>query len=266
MFNQITAIMKSIFPILILAFFFHSCSLEKKSEFETFVSDSYNSDLEEIDDSETKSLLKRRRAKISEVPINPQATEVELPKWITDKQYVTENVDAIKYEPSVLIGAIVRKYEDSSFVVFTASNIRKGDVIPKLEVIENPVNFYERTFSNNAKVNGSFAIGSINILSNQALRIAYTETNYLVAKETDNDLKAKLKAEILENRSANKSDWAFVRGIVTLDCSYTMFMDMGGDVAANASFVSVGAQLYQKSSETNNFRLISIDLEPLWLE
>lgn len=189
-----------------------------------------------------------------------------MPKWITDKQYVTENVDAIKYEPSVLIGAIVRRYDDDSFIVYTASNIRKGDVIPQLEVIDNPVNFFEKTFGSNAKINSSFAIGSITIEHNQALRISYTETNYLIAKETDNELKSKLKAEILENNPvANKSDWAFVRGLVTLDCSRTIFTDLGGEVEANASFVSVGTKLYRKSSETNNFRLISIDLEQLWV-
>lgn len=240
------------------------------NHFKNFVLESYNVESGAWADSNEKSefdFFKKRKAKISEVPVDPQATEIELPKWITDKQYVTENVDAIKYEPSVLIGAIVRRYDDDSFVVFTASNIRKGDVIPQLEVIENPVNFYEKTFSSNAKINSSFAIGSITIEDNQALRISYTETNYLIAKETDNDLKLKLKVEILENnRLANKSDWAFVRGLVTLDCSRTVFTDKGGEIAVNASFVSVGAKLYQKSSETNNFRLISIDLEPLWLE
>src|SRR5690606_35489360 len=103
-FNQITEIMKNIFPILVLTFFFHSCKQETKSEFETVVDNSYNSNLEEASDAKNMSLLKRRRAKISEVPNDPQAAEVELLKWITDKQYVTENVDAIKYEPSVLIG------------------------------------------------------------------------------------------------------------------------------------------------------------------
>ncbi len=263
--------MKKLLFTLAVSLMLFSCGQEKDVQLlSEFVNDSYKySGINALQDDPEfeaeKSRRRNRRARISEVPVDQNIPEPELPEWITDNQYVTSNIAAIKYKPSVLIGAIVRKYEDGSFEVATASNIRKGNILPEFKIVEKPLNFYERTFSNVASLNASFVIGSVNIESDEALKIAYTETSYLIAESTDEQKKEKYKAEILDNPDAKKSDWAFVRGIVTVDCSYSRYKSLGGNVSANASFVSVGLELYQKQGETNNFRLVAIDIESLWL-
>ncbi|MEM9987640.1 MAG: hypothetical protein AAF804_21325, partial [Bacteroidota bacterium] len=50
---------------------------------------------------------KKDRPKLSEVSSAPGATPPKLPDWIANKQYITENVDALKYEPALMLGALV---------------------------------------------------------------------------------------------------------------------------------------------------------------
>ena len=133
------------------------------------------------------NLFGNRRPKLSEVATTP-AEPIKLPDWILKKRYVTENVDALKYEPAILVGALVRLYEDGSFQDYaTTYNVKDDNFPPEMIKVETPSNFYEEVFNNSTSFNANFVIGGLSIALDEVLKITYTETNYAILKKYDQE-------------------------------------------------------------------------------
>lgn len=207
----------------------------------------------------------KRRPKLSEVTTTP-SEPVKLPDWILKKRYVTENVDALKYEPAILVGALVRLYEDNSFQDYaTTYNVKDDAYPPEMIKVETPSNFYEEVFNSSTNFNANFVIGGLSVAVDEVLKVNYTETNYAILNRYDQEKIEKLRAEILKHDVAELKDWALVRGVVILDCTYTRNKKTAASADVSASWVSIGGDFFKQEGNTNNFRLVSIDLEPLFL-
>lgn len=209
--------------------------------------------------------LDKKRPKLSDVIAAP-TEPAKLPEWILRKKYVTENVDALKYEPAILAGALVRMFPDGSFQDYaTTYNVKDDNFPPEMIKVETPSNFYEEVFDSNTSFNANFVIGGLSIAHDEVLKITYTETNYAILKKYDHDKIEKIRAEIEKHENAQLSDWALVRGVVILDCTYNRNKTTSFDANLNANWVSLGGKLFKQEGNTNNFRLVSIELEPLFL-
>lgn len=211
-----------------------------------------------------------KRPKLSEVKPPANGLKVGLPDWIAKKQYITENVDALKYEPALMLGALVRMYEDGSFQDFSVTmNVRKDGVRPEVSSIEKPTNFFEQTFDRASGFDSDFIIGGVSIGHEEMVKVTYTETNYANLTEYDThrmgQIRDQIQTQVQQISGASLKDWAIIRGVVILDCTYSKHQKTEAKATANASWVSVGGQFFQQQGQTNNFRLVSIDLEPLFL-
>lgn len=240
-------------------------SMSETEAFESWAKSTY--DNVKSMDIEVANKRRRRRARIEEVkeatPYDPQ----QLPDWITSKKYVTENIDAIKYEPSLLIGALARIYADTAFEVYPITqNVKKDGDFPELNWIETPTNYYEQTFEQNSRFNTNFLVGKASIGTNKALRVSYKETAYIVLKEFDIAKLENIRSVITANENLNKEDFAIVRGLVIVDCTNSTYSKLEGEVEGSFKFISVGGQLHKEEGVENNFRMISVDLEPLFFD
>lgn len=207
-----------------------------------------------------------RRPKLDKVKEPTKADSLVIPTWISKKQYVTDNVDAIKYEPSLLIGGLVKVFPDGTFEVYTVTwNVRKPNYPMEVSQIEKPTSFYEQTFDSKTRFNSDFLIGGLSIGAEEIVKTTYTETSYLNLKDYDIQKIESLRDYIKSISGANLQDWAIIKGIVILDCTNSKSKKMEADANANASWISANGSFYQQSGSTNNFRLISIDLENLFL-
>ena len=235
----------------------------------SFVRSTYEEEAQ--DATGTRSLFgKKDRPKLSEVTAAPKANPPTLPDWIANKQYVTENVDALKYEPALMLGALVRKYDDGTFQDYSVTyNVRKPDAKPEVSTVETPTNFFEQTFDQKAGFNASFIIGGVSLQTEEMVKVTYTETNYANLREYDVErlemIRGQIKEELPSIPGAKKGDWAIIRGVVVLDCTYSKHQKTEIDAQVQASWVSLDGSFYKQEGTTNNFRLISIDLEPLFL-
>lgn len=211
---------------------------------------------------------KKRRVKLDEVKSPTQQDTVRHPEWLTNKTYVT-SFDAAKYRPSVLLGSIVKRVSDNEFSIFSLTqNVIKPGQSVEIEFLDQPTQFYEYTFTNNTRFNGDFFIGGITIEANQVLRTSYTETGFglLDISQIDRESLRKIRAKLESDPDVNLSDWFILKGIVTVDCINTAYVETDFNADVNASWVSLDAGSYQKSERTNNYRLVSMDLEPLFLQ
>lgn len=207
-----------------------------------------------------------KKPKLSAVVEPTESDTLKLPNWISNKRYITENADAIKYEPEFLMGSLTRLYQEDTFEVYPVTyNVRIDNEPPELSKIDKPVNFFEQTFNSLTRFNSNFLIGGITISKNEILKVTYTETNYVILKKYD-DVKLKnLRNEINKIGGANLKDWAIVTGIVILDCTYSKNIKTQADANIKASWLSADGEFYKQTDDTNNFRLVSIDLENLFL-
>jgi hypothetical protein len=208
----------------------------------------------------------KRKPKLREVKEPTTNDTIKLPDWISNKKYVTDNVDALKYEPTLLVGGLVKTSEDGSFDVYTVTwNISDTKVSPELSQIEKPTNFYEQTFDSSTRFNSDFLIGGASVALDEVVKITYTETNYVNLVKYDTEKLENLRKYILTIPGADLNDWAIIRGVVILDCTNSKSVKMEADTNVSASWISASGSFYQQEGNTNNFRLISIDLENLFL-
>ena len=256
--------MKNLILMILTILVLVSCTNEKKvpKELKTKIKNEYNG----TNTSDNKSLFKRR-PKLSEVKECTLVDTVRLPDWIANKRYVTENVDAIKYKPAFLLGALTKVYDDGSFEIYSVTyNVRLKDDFPVLTKIEKPTNFYEQTFNENTRFNSSFIIGGAYVENEQIVKVTYTETNYGILEKYDKEKIEELRKTILSIEGANLKDWAIISGVVLLDC--TSSKNQKTEISANvkASWITSDGGFYKQTGNTDNFRLLSIDLENLFLQ
>ncbi|MEN5380700.1 hypothetical protein [Sphingobacterium kitahiroshimense] len=227
--------------------------------------------IESIGSSEKNKMnsfgLFSKKPKLKDVK-EPIATDsLKLPDWIANKKYVTENVDAIKYEPSLLLGSLVKVYNDGSFDIYSSTwNISDPKSKHELNQLLKPSNFYEQTYDNKTRFNSDFLVGGISINTDEMVKITYTETNYVNLKKYNETKLKELRTYITSIKGAELKDWAIIRGVVILDCTNSKSTKMEADANATASWVSAKGSFFQQTGSTNNFRLVSIDLENLFLE
>ena len=207
-----------------------------------------------------------KKPKIGEVIAATQLDPQKLPDWIAKKQYITENADAIKYEPILVIGALARLYNDGTFDVYPVTyNVRLDNELPELSKIGKPVNFYEQTFNSSTRFNADFLIGGLSIGNDEILKVTYTETNYINLKKIDAKKLESLRTAIKDIPGTNLKDWAIIRGVVILDCTYSRNTKTDANTNVKASWVSTDGAFFKQTTNTDNFRLISIDFENLFL-
>lgn len=217
-------------------------------------------------DKMTNLGLFSKKPKLKEVKEPTEADPIKLPEWISNKKYVTENVDALKYEPTLLVGGLVKIYPNGSFDIYTVTwNVSDTKYSPELNQIEKPTNFYEQTFDSKTRFNSDFLIGGVSISADEMVKTTYTETNYVNLKKYDSEKLKNLREYIKTIPGADLKDWAIIRGIVILDCTNSKSVKMEADAKVSASWISADGSFYQQKGSTNNFRLISIDLENLFL-
>lgn len=207
-----------------------------------------------------------KKPKLSEVKEITESDSVKLPDWITNKRYVTENVDALKYEPTLLVGGLVKIYPNKSFDIYTVTwNVSADNYSPELSQVEKPTNFYEQTFDNKTRFNSDFLIGGVSISLDEVVKTTYTESNYVNLKKYDIAKLKNLRDYIKSIPGADLKDWAIIRGVVILDCTYSKSVKNQADTKVSASWISANGNFYRQNGNTNNFRLVSIDLENLFL-
>jgi hypothetical protein len=131
--------------------------------------------------------------------------------------------------------------------------------------IEKPVNFYEQTFSSGTRFDANFIIGGASVKTDEVIKVTYTETNYALLKAFDQDKLDKLRAIIEGTPGANLNDWSIIRGVVILDCTSSKYLKADAEAGVKASWISTDAGYHKQTENTNNFRLISIDLENMFL-
>lgn len=234
-------------------------------------SDLVNAIKQSYEQGDEKSLtekgLFKRKPKLSELKEPTETDTTKLPSWITNKKYISENADALKYAPSLLIGALARTYEDGRFDIYSVTyNIRFDNDLPEISKIEKPTNFYEQTYDNSTRFNTDFIIGGITIQSDEIVKITYTETNYGNLEKYDQQKLNNLRKEIEKIPNAKLSDWSIVRGVVILDCTSTKNRKTDANANVKASWLTSGGSFYMQTGNTDNFRLVSIDLENLFLQ
>ncbi|WP_419486693.1 hypothetical protein [Chryseobacterium bernardetii] len=207
-----------------------------------------------------------KKPKLNDVKEPTEADPVKLPDWISNKKYVTENVDALKYEPTLLVGGLVKIYPNGSFDIYTVTwNVSDSKYSPELNQIEKPTNFYEQTFDNKTRFNSDFLIGGVSISTDEMVKTTYTETNYVNLKKYDTEKLKNLRDYIKTIPGADLKDWAIIRGVVILDCTNSKSLKLDANANVTASWISANGSFYRQQGNTNNFRLISIDLENLFL-
>ncbi len=222
----------------------------------------HNESAESID---VKGIFKSK-PKLSKVKEPTKQDSVKLPNWIINKKYISENADAIKNNPALLIGALARTYDDGRFDIFPVTyNVRLESDLLVLSKNDKPTNFYEQTYDNNTRFNADFIIGDISIGNEEIVKVTYSETNYGNLEKYDETKLSNLRNTILNINGANLKDWSIVRGVVVLDCTSTKNMKTEANAKLNASWISSGGSFYKQTGNTDNFRLISIDLESLFL-
>ena len=183
--------MKKIILMLSFGICLYSCDSSKKvpNELIAKIQESYNEEVN-LDEQENfnknvnsnknfkrKKGLFKRKPKLAEVKEPTLDDPVTLPNWITNKEYVSENVDAIKYKPALLLGALVKKLEDNRFEIYSVTyNVRSEDEVPVLSKIEKPTNFFEQTFDQSTRFNSDFIIGGASIGNEEIMKLTYTET------------------------------------------------------------------------------------------
>ncbi len=208
----------------------------------------------------------KRNPKLAEVKEPTQGDSVALPTWIINKKYVSENADAIKYNPALLLGALVKKYDDGSFEIYSVTyNVRIKNEIPVLTKVEKPINFFEQTFNQNTRFNSNFIIGGLSVGLDETVKITYNETNYGNLEKYDEEKIEELRKTIVNIEGANKKDWAIIRGVVLLDCTSSKFQKTEISANVKASWITADGGFYKQLGTTDNFRLLSIDLENLFL-
>ncbi|BDU25182.1 hypothetical protein [Flavobacterium sp. GSB-24] len=250
--------MKKTILLLTLVFLIIACDDTKKVPADI---------LNRIKDSYTTKSLTGKKIKLSEVKSPTAADATVLPTWISNKMYVTENADALKYNPAALIGSLIRLYPNGEFEVFPVTyNVRIENELPELTSIAKPINFYEQTFTSSTRFNADFVVGGINIESDEMMKISYTETNYINLEKFDSKKLENLKNEIKAIPNSNLKDWAIVRGIVLTDCAYTKHKQAQADANVKASWLSANTKFYRQTGNSDNFRLLSIDKESLFLD
>ncbi|REC50642.1 MULTISPECIES: hypothetical protein [Chryseobacterium] len=207
-----------------------------------------------------------KKPKLQDVK-EPTATDpVILPDWIANKKYVTQNVDALKYEPTLLVGGLVKLYANGSFDVYTVTwNVSDSNYSPELSQIQKPTNFYEQTFDSKTRFNSDFLIGGVSIADDEMVKATYIESNYVNLKKYDTEKLKNLRDYIKGIPGADLKDWAIIRGVVILDCTNSKSSKVTADANVKASWISANGSFYQQKGNTNNYRLISIDLENLFL-
>lgn len=232
-----------------------------------YETDKLTSDSKSLKENTLNNLgLFSKKPKLKEVKEPTDVDPIKLPEWIANKKYVTENVDALKYEPTLLVGGLVKIYPNGSFDVYTVTwNVSDTKYSPELNQIEKPTNFYEQTFDSKTRFNSDFLVGNATISSDEMVKTTYTETNYVNLKKYDTEKMKNLRDYIKSIPGADLKDWAIIRGVVILDCTYSKSVKMEADAKVTASWISANGSFYQQNGSTNNFRLISIDLENLFL-
>ena len=253
-----------ILQFLVISLIFAGCNPNKinKKDLKEFIIESYQ------DNDSEKGLLKKKRPKLTEVKEPTLRDSLVLPDWISSKRYITDDADAVKYEPTLLIGNLVRLFDDGTYKVYRiGKSIVPLDALPELRNIEKPTNFYEEEFDQNTRFNAGFVIGGVTLENNQLLKVTYTETNFVNLKNYDEqklkDLKQEV-SELIESSGGKVEDWAIIKGIVVLDCTYAKHERSSADLTVKASWLSSDNSFYRQTEKTNNFRLISIDLEDLF--
>ncbi len=227
---------------------------------------------EKIEKSYEPANLKSAKGLFGKTPKLSQVKEptpndpATLPDWISNKSYITENVDALKYNPSLLVGALVKLEPDGKFDIYSVTyNVRSDGELTEMSKVEKPLNFYEQTFNSNSRFNSDFLIGGASISNDQVLKITYAETNYINLTKYDSRKIDTLRENIKGIPGANLKDWAIIRGIVILDCTYSKSTKTAADANVKASWISADGAFFQQKDNTNNFRLVSVDLENLFL-
>jgi hypothetical protein len=126
----------SLFLTLVVSSILFSCSPSPSPE-AAMATESSEMKLDDLPDfvlqsysDEKNAEIKRRKPKLSEVNEATPADPLKLPDWIDSKRYVAENVDAIKYEPVELVGALVRTYSDGTFDIYSVTNNIKSSSRP----------------------------------------------------------------------------------------------------------------------------------------
>jgi len=272
--------MKKIILMLSVGIFLYSCDSSKKvpNELITKIQKSYNEDIN-LDEQENfnknvnsnknvkrKKGLFKRKPKLAEVKEPTLNDSVTLPNWITNKEYVSENVDAIKYKPALLLGALVKKLDENRFEIYSVTyNVRSEDEVPVLSKIEKPTNFFEQTFDQSTRFNSDFIIGGASIGNEEIMKLTYTETNYGNLEKYDEVKLNNLRTTINDIQGVNKKDWAIIRGVVLLDCTSSKSQKTEMNANIKASWITANGEYFKQTGNTNNFRLLSIDLENLFL-
>jgi hypothetical protein len=261
--------MKKLLLVFCVVISIVSCTTEKKvpNDLIKKIADSYKEEKMQGDSlSFAPTKIFKRNPKLAEVKEPTSQDSITLPSWIINKKYVSENADAIKYNPALLLGALAKKYNDGTFEIYTVTyNVRIKNEIPVLTKIEKPINFFEQTFNQNTRFNSNFIIGGLSVGLDETVKITYTETNYGNLEKYDEEKIEELRKTIVNTEGANKQDWAIIRGVVLLDCTSSKFQK--SEISANikASWITADGGFYKQLGTTDNFRLLSIDLENLFL-
>ena len=74
-----------------------------------------------------------------------------------------------------------------------------------------------------------------------------------------------LRTTINDIQGINKKDWAIIRGVVLLDCTSSKSQKTEMNANIKASWITANGEYFKQTGNTNNFRLLSIDLENLFL-